>query len=157
MRYRAFSLIEVLTTLVLIGIIAAIALPRYSSALCNYRVSAAARRLAADLHYAHILARASSSTCTISFNTGSNSYQFSAGNGPVQPGSVPTTLTSYSVSLQSDPYCVTMASVSLSNATSSISFNGYGLPSTGGTIILQCGTAQKTITIDSTSGAIGVQ
>jgi prepilin-type N-terminal cleavage/methylation domain-containing protein len=161
MRRRAFSLIELITNLVVIGVVAAIALPRYGTALSNYRVSAAARRVASDLVYAQSLAKASSSTYSITFSAGSNSYQLFGGStisnqlvGGIAAQSAPT---SYAVALNSDPYVATIASVSLANATSSISFNGCGLPSTGGTVVLQCGDAQKTLTIDSTTGAVSVQ
>jgi prepilin-type N-terminal cleavage/methylation domain-containing protein len=162
---RAFSLIEVVTVMLLMGIVAAIALPRYSAALCNYRVSAAARQLSADLVYAQTLARSSSSTYTVTLNPTNNSYQLSGGaiasqsggSGPMQLVALANTPTSYVVSLQSNPYLATIAAVSFSDATTSISFNGYGIPSTGGAVVIQCGAAQKTLTIDTATGAVSTQ
>jgi prepilin-type N-terminal cleavage/methylation domain-containing protein len=150
-KVSGFSLPELVTVILLIGISAAIVMPRYSAALCNYRVSAAARRLVADLAYAQSVAKSSSSTCTITFNPNANSYQLS---GTAVYGASNATS---SVSLQADPFQATFASISLANASPTLTFNGYGIPSTGGTIVIQSGTAQKTLTIDPDTGAAIIQ
>src|SRR5204863_23675 len=56
---RAFSLIEITLVLMVMGVLAALAVPRYASALARYRADAAARRIVADLDLARTTARSS--------------------------------------------------------------------------------------------------
>ena len=57
-----FTLIELVMVLAIIGLITAIAAPRYAASLARYRAESAARRVAADLALARREAAASSSS-----------------------------------------------------------------------------------------------
>jgi prepilin-type N-terminal cleavage/methylation domain-containing protein len=159
-KHRGFSLAEFVLVVALIGIASAIALPRYGSALSNYRVAAGARRLASDLAYAQSLAKAASTTQSVNIGPGGSGYQLVGVADPDHPGSA------YNVYLAADPYQTTINAISLSSSGGSVSpsgngyvtlsFNGYGIPSAGGTMTLRSGGAQKTITIDSSTCAVTI-
>ncbi|MBV8781639.1 MAG: prepilin-type N-terminal cleavage/methylation domain-containing protein [Phycisphaerae bacterium] len=143
--------------IMIVAILAAMVAPRYSGSISQYHVTAAARKVAADLAYTQARARAVSTTRTISFGvTGSsagttaNTYQILSEIDPTFPNSV------YTVDLSTSPY---LASITLANfsGAATVSFNGFGIPSGSGSIVLQSGTATSTLTLDGTSGTVSIQ
>ena len=57
----------------------------------------------------------------------------------------------YAVSLSADPYAATVASAAFGGAAS-VTFDRYGQPAAGGTVVVAVGTVQRTVTLDATSG-----
>ena len=78
-----FSLVELVLVMVIIGVVAAIALPRFAQANARQQLEAAANRVASDLEKARHEARASSNLVAISFNTSDNSYSYASAVGTV--------------------------------------------------------------------------
>lgn len=64
------TLIDIVVTILIIGILAASAAPRFSNSLNFFRLNMAAERLAADLKYAGTLARVSGKEVRIDFKAG---------------------------------------------------------------------------------------
>jgi|SRR5581483_6447602 len=151
-RARAFSLIELMLVIAILAVVSAIALPRYSNSLQIYRANLAAKRVAADLQMAQFRARSLSTTRTITFTASSNSYQI-AGEADLISSSA-----TYTVQLADLPYRATIRSVQFgTNGVSSISFNGYGMPNSAGSLTLSSGNVTKTITVAAQTGAISIQ
>lgn len=147
---RAFSLVEVLLVVAIMGIIAAMAAPRYAAALNSYRADATARRIAADISMAQARARTTSSSRTIVFDADSNTYKI-AGERDL---SVSTD--TYTVDLSGSPYFARLSRFGFGgNAT--LSFNGYGVPSGAGTVLISVGATTRTVSIDSDSAIPNVQ
>lgn len=146
-----FSLLELTAVLVLMSTIALIAVPRWTAALQRLRVSNAAMRIVADLARVQSAAYSSSTAKTLIFNVESNSYSVSNVT-PLNNSSGP-----YVVSLAADPFHCKLVSVWGQTGSQSITFTGFGVPNRGGTIIVEAGTARKTIIVDSTSGSAVLQ
>lgn len=146
-RRAGHTLLELACGLGIIAIFAAAGTPRFAKAVTARRAEAAARRLAADLEWLRSTARTTSTTQSMSFNTASNSYSLTGFTNPDSPG------TAYSVNLADTTYKSTIASLNLGGATT-LSFNGYGIPSVGGTIVVQSGKSTRTVTLDGVSGVI---
>ncbi len=70
----AFTLIEIMVTVVILGIVALIAVPMMSGA-ADMQVRGAANRLAADLEYAKNMAITHQSPFTVAFDTSASSYE----------------------------------------------------------------------------------
>lgn len=73
---RGFTLLELLATLAILGIVAAsgaLAWPRIEAAL---RLEAGTHQVAADLHDARVLAIASAARARLAFTRGATSYRF---------------------------------------------------------------------------------
>jgi len=146
---RAFSLLEVVLVLALIGIVAAIAVPRHASALARYRAESAARRIAADLEYARSLAESSSSHQIIVFDTAADTYTLVGRSDPDDPGQT------YTVVLDESPYHATLAAAGF-GGTAKVAFDGFGMPSAGGAVQIQVGPYAYTVSVDAESGAVSV-
>ncbi|MDP9175849.1 MAG: prepilin-type N-terminal cleavage/methylation domain-containing protein [Planctomycetota bacterium] len=147
---RGYSLIELLMVLAIMALFGAIAAPRFANSAALYRGQAAAQRIAADIALAQRLAKTTSAGQTINYSVAANSYALAGVVGLTGAAS------GYNLNLASDPYQATLISVTIGGGTS-ITFDRYGQPSAGGSIVVQSGNSQRTVTIDPTSGATTIQ
>jgi prepilin-type N-terminal cleavage/methylation domain-containing protein len=145
-RPAGFSLLELTLSLTIIALLGALAVPQYVSALARYRADAAARRIVADLAQTQARARALSASQTITFNLAPSTYQIT---GMIDPDHAATP---YVVNLTAEPYSATLAAVSF-GGSATLTFDGYGVPASGGTVVVQAGDTQRTVTIDPETGA----
>jgi prepilin-type N-terminal cleavage/methylation domain-containing protein len=146
----AFSLVELMICLSIMGVMAALAIPRYANATSNYRADAAARRIVADLSLARSQARLISKPLTVVFDTAAQKYQISGMEDLLHRTSV------YSVQLSDQPYRATLVSVSFGGAAQ-VTFDQYGSPNTGGTIVVDSGGSRKTIVLNQASERAVIQ
>lgn len=146
-RRKGLSILEVICALTIIAVFAAAGTPKFAKAIAGRRAEAAARRVAADLEWLRSIAQVTSTSQSIVINAAANSYSLTGFTDPDLPA------TAYSVNLASSTYKSTIASINL-GGVATLSFNGYGIPSVGGTIVVQSGQATRTVTIDGASGNI---
>ncbi len=149
-RNRSFTLIDLVMAMAVIVIVAAIATPRYANALVRYRAEAAARRIIADIGLAQRTAKTTSSSRTIIFDTINHAY--SIANVRELDGPSMT----YVVTLREPPYLAQIASVDL-GGDAQLTFDGFGIPDSGGFVIVQAGDYQYTVVVDPETGAGEVQ
>ena len=147
---KGFSLVELVMVIVIMVIVGAIAVPKYANALANHSADAAAARVVADLTLARNSARLGSRQVTVTFGTPANTYLISI------IGGLNDSTKSYSTDLGGEPYRATLASVSFGGGTS-VTFDGFGAPGTAGTVVVQVGSAQRTLVLDVESGNAAVQ
>jgi type II secretory pathway pseudopilin PulG len=147
---RAFSLIELVLIAVIIGIVTAIALPRFSGALVRQRADAAARRIVADLALARRQARASSSSQTVKFSGASGSYELVGMSHPDHPAE------KYKVYLYKEPYSARQVSADF-GGDNEILFDGWGAPDSGGSVVIQVGDNSRTISVDPETGEASIE
>ena len=144
---RAFSLMELVVVLAIIAIAAAIAAPRYANAIARYRAETAARRVAADLAYARALAQQTSSNQTVAFDPATDVYTLAGVDDPDRPGQP------YPVALAGRPYHADLAAASFGGAKS-VTFDGFGTPSVGGTVTVRVGDYVYTLTVEAETGTV---
>jgi prepilin-type N-terminal cleavage/methylation domain-containing protein len=147
---RAFTLVELVMVLVLVGVLAAVAAPRFARANANYRADLAARRIAADLAFAQRKARASSKQVTVSFAVATHSYQL------VNVSDLDRSSQTYIVKLSAEPYGASLLTADFAGAAQVV-FDGYGTPSAAGAVTLRAGGVQRTVTLDAVTGRATVQ
>ncbi|HEV3020912.1 MAG TPA: GspH/FimT family protein [Pirellulales bacterium] len=146
-----YTLLELVTAVVIIGLIASAGAPRFAAAIGAQQASAAARRLAADLEWLRSTARITSQSQTVSFDTAGNTYTLLAFADPDHPGKP------YKVVLPGGLCSAGFVSVNLGGpvgptGTTTLTFNGFGVPLSGGSVVLRAGKTTRTITIDATTG-----
>ena len=149
MEKGGFSLLELVLVSAIIMIFAALAAPRYGRAAARYQLDLAARRVASDLRLAQSYAKTTSSSRTVCFYPATERYQLQ--NVPAPDGAAGD----YVVVLSAEPYRVDLVSAGFSES-SLITFNGWGLPLAGGTVILSANAQQKTIAVDGVTGQVSI-
>lgn len=147
-----FSLLELSIAILITGIVAAVAIPKYTSSLNRYRTQVAAQRLAQDIELCRRQARFTSQNITLTISYSQNSYSISPLDSPLRPGSP------YKVALGGNSHSPVLYPVSdgmLSVGARSVStdltivFDRYGVPSQTAEIGIRCGEASVTIELTS--------
>jgi Tfp pilus assembly protein FimT len=146
-RRCAFSVFELVIVLMVMGILGAVAIPTFFDSLLIHRIDCAARRVKTDLELARTQARLTSSNQTVTF--ANSAYTISNTKHLDRPNLI------YSVNLKKEPYLLNSATANFSNATT-VTFDGYGMPSSGGTVTLTLKTYQSTVTLNGTTGDVTI-
>jgi type II secretory pathway pseudopilin PulG len=144
-RARAFSMLELLIVFLIMGILTAVAAPTFFDSLLFHRVESAARRVKADLELARMQARLTSATQTVMFSN--STYTISNLKSLDSPNAA------YNVDLKKEPYQLNSATANF-NGNQSVTFDGYGIPSSGGTVVLATKAHQCTVTLNGTTGDV---
>jgi prepilin-type N-terminal cleavage/methylation domain-containing protein len=145
-----FSLAELVCVIVIIGMAAAIAVPRYSSAIALRRVEAAARRIVVDLALAQRHAKNSNVSQTVMFTGTTGLYELVGMSHPDHAAE------KYEVHLGEDPYRVEVVSVDF-GGDQEIVFDVYGVPDSGGSVLICAGSCLRTIAVDAETGRADAQ
>ncbi len=130
----------------IIGVLSAVAVPRFSSALVHRRLEASARRVVHDLTLARRTAKIKSALRTVNFYPGIDSYTLVL----VQDRDFKTANTA--VRLSDAPFAADLVSANFGGFQKVI-FDAFGQPDYTGTIVIQVGAFQKTITVDKQTGS----
>jgi Tfp pilus assembly protein FimT len=149
---RGFSLVDLALAVLILGIVAAVATPRFTDTLQYYQAEGAARRIEADINYIRGQARFANQTCTLTFAANAPSYTTTGVAHTNNSGR------NYDVDLTSLGYTVTVQA-NLDNGRS-VTFSPNGIPLTGsplvgltsGVITITAGTQSRTVTIDPVTG-----
>ncbi len=144
---HAFTLVELTLVVAIIGVIAAIAIPRYGSARATFRSRAAAIRLATDLTHAGSLARAKSVSVAVIFAADGTSY-----DTVIDPTDL--AIVESSLSFVDHPYFASIDPASLPPGHA-ITFDGFGRTDTQ-PIILVIASQRTTSLSISASGRVTV-
>ena len=147
---RAFSLLELVLVIAITATLSAVAIPRYANSIVNYRLEMAARRIVADLDWARNNARISSASRTVTFSVDNNNYQIP------NVKNLTDASTTYEVDLSGDLYRASLVSANFGGDLFVV-FDGYGVPSSGGVVVVAAGGIQKTVALDANTARAEVQ
>lgn len=145
-----FSLVELILVAVILGTVAAVALPRYADALARYRIDAAARRVVADIQHAQAHAESTSSSVTLRVRAELNRIESTDVPALDNPDGT------YETRLAEAPYN-TQIYAGQFGGDELLIFDGYGRPDSDGTIILRNSSTIRTINVDADTGEAVIQ
>ncbi len=146
---RGFSLVELVVVVTITAILAAVAVPKISHGLSAQGLRTAAQRVASDLAYARTMARNRGRATEVHFSTGTTQYSM-----PGTPS--PNGDSEYLVDLADTPNPAQIEAVDF-GGEAFVSFDLYGVPSSGGSISLSSGSSTKTLTVNATTGQVTIQ
>ena len=150
-----WSLIEITLVLVIAGVVTSIAVPRYARSISIYRADVGARRVVADLALARAEARATGVAKTIVFGTPARGYTLQGVVDRDRPGN------DYAADFTDEPYvCRLTPALTLTAdgaATTSVTFDRYGTPNAGGTVVVYSTEGRKTVTLDRLTGRATIE
>ena len=138
---NGFSLIELTIVLLIMGILASATAPRYLEALARYRVDATAKLLAADLQLARSEAKRTSTAQSLEVYVVDNRYVLAGIADMTRAGQA------YEVRRNGSDYGSQIASADF-GGTSTITFDIYGVPDNGGSIVVVSGSEQRIVAVD---------
>jgi len=148
----AYSLIELLTVMLILGILVAVAAPRVADSVSYYRLENAAARIRADLELACRQALTTCSPCAVSFNVSSSRYTLASMQSLDHPSEV------YEVDLSRHPYSVELTSAQFAGPEDAdVQFNAWGMPDSGGQVVVETGGKSKTVVVSAESGLASIQ
>ena len=130
------------------SIFAAVATPAFMDSLLFHRVETAARRVKGDIDYARQRSRLTSTTQPITF-TGST---YTLGG---TAKSLNNANAAFTINLLKSPYSLDSATANF-GGQQTFSFDGYGTPSSGGTVVLRAKNHECTVTVDGVTGATAI-
>ena len=131
-----FTLVELTVVALVLGIVTAAAVPTFVSSIMYHRAESAAVRVKRDLELARQMAITRSMSYSVEFTAGV--YKIPNLDSLDHAGQ------SYEVDLSRPPHSVQVESVDFGGETS-VTFNGYGVPSSSGTVVLRTGSHQRQI------------
>jgi type II secretory pathway pseudopilin PulG len=149
-RRRGYTLLDVTIAVFIMGILAAVAAPRFVNSLHRLRVNAAAERIAVDLKYARRQAKIRNGQETVSFDLDAHRYALSTAADLNRKSQV------YTVTLSDYPYQSSLVSVDF-GGDPAVTFNALGAPSDAGQVVVECGGFQKIVTVAADSGEVAIQ
>lgn len=145
LRRRGVTMMDLVVSILITAILAAVAAPRLAHAVSSYRIQALTERMLSDLKMAQETARSTGQKETVTFDVASNQYSMSSITALDSSEAV------YSLNVTKYPYSASLTSA-LFSGQSTITFNGYGFPDSGGVIELASGSETRTINVNGATG-----
>jgi type II secretion system protein H len=147
-RYRAFTLAELVFVIIIIALLAAIAVPRLSNAMRRHRLDLSSRRVMADLQLARTQAIRDRADRTVSFDIPNFRYTLQGQAGQNAASAAYTVTLKKTIDQHVRLYSADF------NGSSQLTFNKFGVPASGGTVVLTDGYERIILTISGTTGRI---
>jgi type II secretion system protein H len=153
-RQHAFTLVEIIIVVLLMGILATVSMPAIGAAAADMKLRAAARKLTADLNYIRNLAVTEGAEYGIvCSDTGYKAIK------PVDGGMDDPSLEAIIHPLTRKAWVVDLAVDQITLAAdfsdeSKVTFDSTGAPSSAGTVVITLGKTAVTLEVEASTGRV---
>ena len=148
-----FTFAEIIIVIVILGIMAMVVVPMAVDASDTHAV-AAASRITGDLEYAQNTAISSGKPVTVTFSAATDVYSLSDLNGllthPVDRKDFVVAFPSMAEMSEADILSVDFG------GSSTVTFDEFGAPSDGGTVLIQAGSVSVIVSVTDVTGVVRV-
>ena len=144
---RGMTLFELVMVMAIVAMVTTIAIPHYANSQTRYRVDAAAQRVMANVRFGQALAQAQSQAVVIDFDPATDRLTI-PGAGPAGIDLV--------IQLAGPPYQADLATADFAGIPT-LQFDGYGNPSSGGSVQVRVADITRTVLVDPDTGKATVQ
>jgi len=158
-RRRAFTLVEILIVVVVVGTIAVAAMPSISETLDSMKATALAREIATDMRYAQTLALKTGVRHRVSFSAPGQAYAVRRARGSSWDLCThPVTKKPWKLMLgDTSRFAGLTVGDSQFGASDYLYYDNYGSPEAGGSVTFTLGGVTRTIRVAPLSGKITVE
>lgn len=156
-RFRGgITLVEIVIVVLVIGIMASMAVPRYSRQIQHRQVMSAAMLIISDLEQTRQRAISTSTTRSVTFDASAHAYSLTSESRYARGNNTAT------VQLNETPWSTQIRSISAGMSSASVrqltvSFNGTGTLNENARIVLVSGNMLATVHMDKASGRIVIE
>jgi type II secretory pathway pseudopilin PulG len=151
-RRRAFSLLDVVLTLAITAVLAAMAVPRYGASITRYRADLAANRIITDLDLLRTRARAQGSSESAYFYVDGDYVRY-YGDPDLDDSAQ-----EYFVYLREPPYYADIVEVSFDGGREiRMRYGNYGHPWWGGYVVIKVGGEKRKVVVHPDTGRAYVE
>lgn len=151
--HPSMTLIEIIMVITIVGIIAALAIPRFEPFFA-IKLDGAVKKVAQDIRYTQQLAISRHENCVITFNTGTNSYNVLC-NGVAATD--PFTHNALAMNFNTDSQYGGIDITSASFTGGALTFNWQGNASEAGSVGMNYKNNSRTISVTTNTGLVSVQ
>ena len=135
-KNSGFTLMELMTTIAIVAVLAAIAIPNMIGWRSGTKLQGAVENLRGDLQWAKLKAVQANGSVTVDFSVGANGYRVSGGGLTTRTRSLPSGV---SIDIGATDF----------NGNDHITFNNRGFPDNAGTVVIvSTGGAGRNINVN---------
>jgi Tfp pilus assembly protein FimT len=142
---RGFTLVDVAIAVLIMGLVAATAVPRFGDAVNRHRALSTARRIQSDLERARRHAISASRDVVVRFDPAADTYGIPA------LSHLNDSQQTWTVALSDYPYVANLASADF-GGDAAVVFNLHGVPDSGGVIAVSAGRWREELRLDPLTG-----
>ena len=150
-----FTIVELVLVILILGIVAAIAIPAVNTGLQEMKLDAASREVVDAMHHVQSLSIKEGAVYGVKFTVAQEKFHCYK-NAPGITITNPFDKKTYVVDFTAEGYLQGVELLSTTFTGGLVAFNSLGEPNSGGNVVLSYGGLQKTVNVSAPVGRVSV-